>query len=97
MMFDVDGPENPPEPEPGFVDALKATASAATPIIRGQCNGCGISRNLCVSELGDMEGMCIPCHCRPHGCEGVMVVVYSGPKVAVDAKVILTPPCICHS
>lgn len=48
-----------------------------TPIVRGQCDACGTTRNLWVAELSDDT---IPCAHRDRGCTGAMKVAYTGPK-----------------
>lgn len=64
----------------GAAASVGAAVATAAPVVRGQCSQCMCSRNLKVTELGGMEEMKIHCHCRPYGCGGVMVVVYTGPK-----------------
>ena len=48
-----------------------------TPIVRGQCDACGTTRNLWVAELSEDT---IPCAHRDRGCKGAMKVAYTGPK-----------------
>ena len=65
------------------------------PIVRGKCDGCGASRNLWVSELGDSlakQEVRVPCGCP--GCEGAMVVAFTGPKGWLPAE-LAAARCRC--
>lgn len=49
----------------------------ANPIIRGQCDVCGMCRNLRVLEMGAAR---IPCDHVDRGCAGCFMTAYTGPK-----------------
>lgn len=48
-----------------------------TPIVRGQCNACGTSRNLWVEEMAEGD---VACAHAKRGCGGTYEVAYAGPK-----------------
>jgi len=55
----------------------------ASPVVRGQCDACGTSRNLWLNELGKD----VPCHCRSwSGCRGSYSVVYQGPQAWIPQE-----------
>jgi hypothetical protein len=66
-----------------FAKAMSAMDDAK-PIIRGQCNGCGASRNLWLSETLGAD----PAQCGhfDRGCTGTMLIAYRGPKAWVPPE-----------
>lgn len=66
----------------------------AAPIVRGQCDACGYSRNLWVSELLRFGSTGVPCdHGEEHGCAGYLLTVYKGPKAWIPESCY--QPCSC--
>lgn len=65
----------------------------ANPIIRGQCDVCGMSRNLRVLEMGSAR---IPCDHVDRGCTGNLVTAYTGPKAFMPDE-LRSGQCTCAS
>lgn len=65
----------------------------ATPVCRGQCDACGHSRNLWVSELARYGNTGTPCDHGGLGCEGSLVVVYRGPKAWIPESCLKRCSC----
>lgn len=59
-------------------------------VIRGQCDACGMSRNIWVSELANEA---ILCDHRDRGCLGSLTIVYQGPKADMPPE-LANPRCI---
>mmetsp|Transcript_1685 Transcript_1685/g.3949 ORF Transcript_1685/g.3949 Transcript_1685/m.3949 type:complete len:265 (+) Transcript_1685:54-848(+) len=49
------------------------------PIVRGQCDACGFSRNIWASEMGEVNGE-LKCDHRNRGCTGHLHIAYMGTK-----------------
>lgn len=62
-----------------------AFLQGVAPIVRGECDACGMSRNLWVTELGAGPSG-VPCRHGDRGCRGVMQIVYRGPKAWMPSE-----------
>eukprot|EP00927_Polykrikos_kofoidii_P034014 TRINITY_DN28857_c0_g1_i1.p1 TRINITY_DN28857_c0_g1~~TRINITY_DN28857_c0_g1_i1.p1 ORF type:complete len:345 (+),score=53.79 TRINITY_DN28857_c0_g1_i1:99-1037(+) len=61
---------------------------ALTPIVRGRCDRCGMSRNIWMNEIVDD----LPCDHRDRGCTGFLKICYTGPKAFFNES---TSGCTC--